>query len=191
MNSRVAIAHTVAERPEDLADDALRRLADFAPRIRRIVGGLNEVEWFSRLGLTSDFDGGARGMRSLRRGAKRRVKPVEDMRSALALRRDEVSVDDRIWTLLAELGKEQNLLDAMVAAEDYWIAAFDFDMGSAQVGQDTIDELLPFVRSDIVGSLRETVLGDGIGVYYFSDALFWYRKGHMRCGVRDGLELVY
>jgi hypothetical protein len=96
-----------------------------------------------------------------------------------------------MWTLLGELGKEQNLLETMIAAEDYWIAAFDFDMASARVGQDTVDELLPFVRSDIVGSLREAVLGDGIGVYYFSDAVFWYRKGHMRCGVRDGLELVY
>jgi hypothetical protein len=191
MDSKFALAESIVRSPDDIAKDAARRLQEWAPRVRRIVGSLNSIHWFSRAGDTSDYANGQGHLRSLRRGARRRVKPVGDIDSALRHRRDELKIDDQIWTLLNDLGKDQNLLGVMMAAEEYWVASFDFEFESTEIPQDQIDELLPFIRSDIVGALREAVLGDGVGIYYFSDALFWYRKGHFRCGVKDGFELVF
>ncbi len=191
MNSLPALAESIVSAPEQVAQEALGRLGEWAPRIRRMVGQMNQAPWFSRLGDPSDYANGAAHLRSLKRGPLRRVKSVGDFASALSLRRDELTIDDQIWELLAKLGKDQNLLEIMGAAEDYWIARFNFEFTSPQISQDQIDELLPFIRSDIVGSLREAVLGDGVGIYYFSDALFWYKRGHLRCGLEDGYELIY
>jgi hypothetical protein len=191
MDSQLALAESIIRTPNQVATTARHRLDNWEPRIRRIVASLNKLDWFSRVGEASDFANGNGHIRSLRRGARRRVEAVQTTESALALRRDELVIDDRIWRLLADLGKDQKLLDVMSAAEEYWVASFDFDFKSRRLSQDELDELLPFVRSDIVGALREAILGDGVGIYYFSDALFWYRKGHLRCALKDGVELVY
>jgi len=190
-DSHTKLAESVLRNPNELARDASSRLGAWEPWIRRIVTDMNKVHWFARVGEISDYTNGNGHLRSLRRGARRRVKAVDDVDLALSLRRDELQIDDQYWGLLENLGRNQNLFEIMIAAEDYWVAAFNFGLHSPRVSEDKVDQFLPFVRSDIVGALREAVLGDGAGIYYFSDALFWYRKGHFRCGLRDGFELVY
>ena len=177
MRGTVDVAIKGKDLPRTSAQEALLQLGGFRAAVRDLVRRVNELPWMEHAGEPAPWDGDVVRVRTLedaRRMEKDTFRPV-----VMA-----------VWNALEEIGKASGRFDLMLAAEDYWIAAFDprFDQEPSYPH----DLLFPQIHSDIVGALREVILDDVASVRFFRSNIDWYERGHWRCAItHDGRPVVW